>query len=187
MSTSTQIAEPTSIDPRMTMPESGEPQWYAIHTRPKHERSVASRLQGQGIATFLPCISQVHVWSDRRKVLQVPLFSCYAFVHLCLSPESWYNVLRVNGVLRFVGVRGQGVPVPESQIESIRAVLSSNVPFAVCPFLKVGQRVRVRGGSLDGIEGLLTARNGDRTLVISVEPIQRSISVRVGDYQVEPI
>lgn len=169
------------------MPESGEPQWYAIHTRAKHERSVASRLQGQAIATFLPCIGQVHAWSDRRKVVQVPLFSCYVFVHIRLLPESWYNVLRVNGVLRFVGVRGQGVPVPESQIESIRAVLSSNVPFAVCPFLKVGQRVRVRGGSLDGIEGLLTARNGDRTLVISVEPIQRSISVRVGDYQVESI
>jgi len=52
------------------------------------------------------------------------------------------------------------------------------------PFLQIGQRVRIRGGALDGIEGLLTARNGDRTLVISVEPIQRSIAVRVDQYQV---
>jgi hypothetical protein len=47
--------------------------------------------------------------------------------------------------------------------------------------------VRVRGGALDGIEGLLIARNGDRTLVISVEPIQRSIAVRIDQYQVEAI
>jgi transcription antitermination factor NusG len=83
--------------------------------------------------------------------------------------------------------RGEGIPIPDSQIENIRALLSSDVPYAVYPFLKIGQRVRIRDGALDGIEGLLTARNGDRTLVISVEPIQRSITVRIDQYQVEAI
>lgn len=104
-----------------------------------------------------------------------------------LLPELWYKVMQINGVLSFVGVRGEGIPIDESQIESLRALLSSGVPYSLCPFLQVGQRVRIRGGALEGIEGLLTARNGDHTLVISVEPIQRSIAIRVDQYQVEAI
>jgi len=164
-----------------------EAQWYAVHTRSRQEKVVVSQLEHRGIRSFLPMVKEVHRWSDRQKVVQLPLFSCYAFVHVKLLPELWYKVMQTSGVLRFVGVRGEGVPIPEGQIESLQSVLSSAAPFELCPFLKVGQRVRIRGGALDGIEGLLTARNGDRTLVISVEPIQRSISVRIDQYQVETI
>ena len=164
-----------------------QPQWYAIHTRSQHEKAVVSHLKSEGIETFLPLVSEIHRWSDRRKVVEVPLFSCYAFVNLCLVPEMWAKVVRVSGVLRFVGTRGEGVPIPENQVESIRALLSGKLPYSVYPFLKVGQRVRVRGGALDGVEGILIARNGNRTLVISVEPIQRSLAVSIDGYQVQPI
>ena len=162
-------------------------EWYAIHTRAQHEKSVVSHLQRQGLTTFLPLVSEVHRWSDRRKVVHLPLFTCYAFVHMRLVPESWAKVMGITGVLRLVGTRGQGVPIPDSQIDAVQALLSSSLSYQICPFLQVGQRVRVRGGSLDGVEGLLMARNGDRTLIISVEPIQRSLSVRIDDYKVEPI
>jgi len=162
-------------------------QWYALHTRSRQEKVVVSQLERRGIKTFLPLVKEMHRWSDRQKLVQLPLFSCYAFVHMQLLPELWYKVMQTNGVLRFVGVRGGGIPIPENQIESLQAVLSSAAPFELCPFLQVGRRVRIRGGALDGIEGLLTARNGDCTLVISVEPIQRSISIRIDQYQVELI
>lgn len=164
-----------------------EPQWYAIHTRSKHEKSVITRLEQCGIKTFLPTINEVHRWSDRRKVVQLPLFSCYAFVHLRMLPEVWHKVMQTSGVLRFVGGSGEGVPIPEGQIENLRKLLASDVGYTVCSFLQVGQRVRIRGGALDGIEGVLIARNGDRTLVISIEPIQRSLAVRIDEYQVEAI
>ena len=175
------------FEPQWSVAPIAEPQWYAVHTRSRHEKLVVDQLDRRGIKTFLPLISEVHRWSDRRKVVQLPLFSCYAFVHMQLEPKLWYQVMQSNGVLSFVGVRGQGIPIPERQIESLRALLSSDVPYELCPFLEVGQRVRIRGGALEGIEGLLTARNGDRTLVISVEPIQRSIAVRIDQYQVEAI
>jgi len=104
-----------------------------------------------------------------------------------LVAESWAKVMGVTGVIRFVGVRGQGVPIPDSQIHAVQALLASDLSYQICPFLQVGQRVRVRGGSLDGVEGILIARSGERALVISVEPIQRSLSVRIGDYHVEAI
>ncbi len=160
-------------------------QWYALHTRPQHEKSVVSHLQRQGLTTFLPLVSEVHRWSDRHKVVQMPLFSCYAFVYMRLLPESWARVMNVTGVLRFVGVRREGIPIPDSQIHAVQVLLESKLPYQICPFLEIGQRVRIRGGVLHGVEGILTGRNGDRVLVISVEPIQRSISVRIGDYGVE--
>ncbi len=162
-------------------------QWYAVHTRPQHEKSVVTHLQRQGITTFLPLVSEIHRWSDRHKVVHLPLFTCYAFVHMRLVPESWSKVMGVTGVIRFVGVRGQGVPIPDTQVHAVRSLLSSGLSYQICPFLQVGQRVRVRGGALEGVEGILIARSGDRTLVISVEPIERSLSVRIGDYHVEAI
>jgi transcription antitermination factor NusG len=162
-------------------------QWYALHTKPQHEKSVAAHLQRQGLTTFLPLVSEVHRWSDRQKVVQMPLFSCYTFVYLNLLPESWARVMSVTGVLRFVGGRQGGIPIPEPQIHAVQTLLTSKLPYTICPFLEVGQRVRIRGGALHGIEGILTGRNGDRVLIISVEPIQRSLSVRIGEYGVELI
>ena len=86
-----------------------------------------------------------------------------------------------------VGTRAWASPVPDKQIEDLQTLLSQETPVAFHPFLHEGQRVRVRGGCLDGIEGILIERLSDRDLVISVEPIQRSVTVRVTDYDVEPV
>ena len=182
-----QFDEPSAAQGWVGASADAEPQWYAIHTRAQHEKAVAFHLKNEGINTFLPLVSEVHRWSDRRKVVEVPLFSCYVFVNLRLDPGTWCKVLSAKGVLRLLGIRGEGVPIPENQMESIRALVSGKLPYTICPFLKVGQRVRVRGGCLDGVEGILVARNGNRTLVISVEPIQRSLAVSIDGYQVQPI
>ena len=186
MSTSGQLCEPSSVLPGITAP-CDLPQWYAVHTRARHEKAVVAQMQNHGLATFLPLVTQVHRWSDRRKTVQLPLFSCYVFVRLLPRPEFQVKVLQTQGVLRFVGSRGEGASIPDSEVESIRTLLASNAPYTCYPFLKVGQRVRVRGGSLEGIEGILISRQGDRRLVISVEPIQRSLAIPIDDYQVEPV
>jgi len=100
--------------------------------------------------------------------------------------ENRLCVLHTAGVLGFVGVHGVGLPIPEKQIEDIQTLLAHNVTFGLCPFLNVGQRVRIRGGCLEGVEGILVAKNTDRSLVVSVEMIQRSIAVRVDGYDLEP-
>ena len=71
-----------------------EPEWYAVHTRSQHEKSVVSHLQGAGITCFLPLVTEVHRWSDRRKLVALPLFSCYAFVRISLVPELWNKVTK---------------------------------------------------------------------------------------------
>jgi len=178
------VAEFAPLNPANATPEMN---WYAIRTRSRHEKIVERQLQGQGIEVFYPVISQIHQWSDRRKLVESPLFAGYAFVRIAQSPEERIRVLRTQGVVEMVGAHGQGIAIPVQQIEAVRAVVASNTPFTNHAFLRVGQRVRVRGGSLDGVEGILVAQNGGRNLVISVEPIQRSLSIRIQGYEVEPV
>jgi transcription antitermination factor NusG len=107
-------------------------------------------------------------------------------VRVVLSSTERLRVLQAHGVAGFVGINGVGTAIPESQIQDIRTLLSNNVAFEEHPFLlKVGQRVRIRGGCLDGVEGVLAGHNGDQSLMISLEPIQRSLSIRIQGYAVE--
>jgi transcription antitermination factor NusG len=163
-------------------------QWYAIQTRARNEKVIAERLQEQGLTTFLPLTSEIRRWSDRKKKVEVPLFSCYVFVKMVVSDQQQrMRVYRTNGVFGIVSMRGEAIPIPEEQIEALRTVVTRQAAWSAHPFLKVGQRVRIRGGSMDGVEGVLLSVNGDRTLVISVDAIQRSLAVRVEGYDVEPL
>jgi transcription termination/antitermination protein NusG len=178
-----------SLESSNAMPTvgSGVENWYAVHTRARHERVVVQRLREQGITTFLPLVTEVHRWSDRRKSVELPLFGCYVFVKLLPTGEDRLRVLRIDGVFKFVGARGLGTPIAEAQINAIRTLIGQQIPWSAHPFLQIGQRVRVRGGALDGVEGILLSRNDDNTLVVSIDAIQRSLAVRIEGYDVEPI
>ena len=161
--------------------------WYAVQTRSRHEKMVARQLEGQGFSTFLPLTNQLRQWSDRRKLVEMPLFPGYTFVRMAYRPEQRLRVLSTEGIVSFVGVHGQGMAIPDRQIEHIQRLLSTKVPLQSHPFLKLGQRVRIRSGSLNGTEGILVGQENDRMLVVSVELIQRSVSIRLLGYEVEPI
>ena len=163
-----------------------QPKWYALHTRPRHEKKVDIELQEKGVTTYLPLLTQVRRWSDRRKIIRVPLFSCYVFVNSMLDSATRLRISNLWGALGLVGFSGQTLPIPDVQIESIRTLLANNVGVSPHPFLKEGQRVRVRGGALDGIEGILVA-NRSRRLVISIETISHSLSINLENQDVEPI
>ncbi len=159
--------------------------WFAVQTRPRYERKVHSELQEKGVQTFLPLHSEIHQWSDRKRTVEMPLFPGYIFVRVTPSADDRVQVLRTNGVINFVGARNVGAPIPDSEIDSVQSVVQSGLAFKPHPHLKIGQRVYVRGGCLDGVQGVLTAVNGDRGLVVSVNLIQRSIAMRIEGFKVE--
>ena len=161
--------------------------WYAIQTRCRFEQKAATQLQNKGIETFLPLVKQIHRWSDRRQVVQVPLFPGYGFVRLSDSPACRLRILQTVGVTGFVMSNGVPVPVPESQLEDVRLLLANEIACKAYPFLKAGQRVRIRGGCLDGLEGVLISENKDHSLVVSIAAIQRSLVLRIDGYDVEAI
>jgi len=167
--------------------EVGTEAWYGLHTQSRHEKIVVQRLQERGVTTFLPLVTEVRRWSDRKKSVELPLFSCYVFAKFVPNRVERLRVLRVDGVFGLVGGKGEGVPIPDEQIDAVRSLVEAQVPWSSHPFLKIGQRVRIRSGALNGVEGVLVQRNGDRTLVISVDAIQRSLAVRVEGYEVEAV
>ncbi len=184
MSSGNQI--PAQPIPGAAHPSNGA-YWYAIHTRSRHEKTVDASLQQSGVATFLPLLKQIHHWSDRRQAVDVPLFPCYTFVHMDAGSSARLQVLKTPGVLGLVGGRAGPIPIPPSEIEHVQTVVAERLPFAPYPFLKTGQRVRVRGGAFEGMEGIWLGQQRSGTLVISIELIQRSLAVRVDGYDVEPM
>lgn len=173
-----QIPVPVSaIEPR---------NWYALLTQARHEKIVAHRLGERGISAFLPLVTEVRRWRNRKRKVELPLFSCYVFAKLLPTNEDRLRALRIDGVFSLVGPRGTGTPIPDEQIESVQKLVEGRLPWGSHPFLKIGQRVRIRSGALDGVEGILVTRSGESTLVVSIDAIQRSLVLRIEGYDVEP-
>lgn len=166
-----------------------EPQakvWLALQTRYRFEKKVASALAGKGVEVFLPLRKENRAWSDRCRTLSVPLFPGYAFVRSARSLALRLLVMQTPGVMGFVSGSGTAAVVPEKQISDLQLLLARDVPFSSHPFLEAGRRVRIRGGCLEGIEGLLT-ECGPKRLVLSVGSIRSSLAIEIHDYEVEVI
>lgn len=157
--------------------------WYAIHTRAKHEKRIAAELHERGIETFVPVSREVHRWSDRVKVLEVPLFPCYAFVSAAVLADVQSTVLQHPSVLRWVGFQGRPSPIPTEEIVSLQTVMHAGVPIGQHTFVNVGERVRIRGGSLDGVEGILL--ENENQLVVSVDLVGQSVAISLHNYEME--
>jgi transcription antitermination factor NusG len=161
--------------------------WYAVTTKSRQEKVVGSMLDYLEVPNFLPLINEERRWTDRRQIVAMPLFQGYVFVRITTSGEFQLRVLKVPGVVDFVRSRSGPLPIPEKEIEDVRAVLSHGVGCSPYPFLKAGDRVRVVRGSLVGIEGTFIRSGSQSKLVISVEMIQRSVAVSVCESDVAPV
>ena len=162
-------------------------QWYALWTRSRHEKTVAAALDRLGIQYYLPLVSEVRQWSDRKQAVTTPLFSSYLFVLLNPAKGTILQVLRTPGAISLVGNNLGPLPIPQRQIDDIRMVLATGIRCGVHPAVEEGDRVRVTRGALAGVEGtLLRAKAGSR-LLVSIEMIRQSIAVDISPYDVELI
>jgi transcription antitermination factor NusG len=152
-------------------------QWFAVYTRPRHEKKVAQQLSNKGIQVFLPLRTVISNWKDRRKEVQFPLFTGYVFVHIVL--EDRLSVLRIPGVVQFVASEGKPVAIPDTQIDAVRQLVSSGLKYDPYPYVKEGMRVTIRTGPLKGVEGLVIAKRKKHLLVLSVDLIQQSASLEI--------
>ena len=162
-------------------------QWYAVQTRSRFEKAVRTELSVWGIDHYLATFRDVHQWKDRKKVVDVPLFSGYIFVRLQDIESARLQVLKTNGVVRILGVGGRIEPVPDFEIDSIRQLLESGKQCYPYPFVREGSWVRMRRGPLAGLEGRLIRVKSQTRLVLSVELLSQSVATEVDAWDVEPI
>lgn len=161
--------------------------WYAVSTRSRQEKVCASVLETLGVKVFLPTVTEIHRWSDRKKAVTVPLFKSYLFVNIAASRQSQLRILKVPGCVNFVGNHSGPLAIPDQEIEDIEALLSERPDCSAYPYLNIGERVRVFGGALDGVEGTLVGKGPGAKLVISIALIQRSMAVSVYGLDVRPV
>ena len=168
---------PTLLDPSL-------PRWYALRTRSRHEKVVRDRLSGNGFEPFLPLARSVRQWSDRRKSVEIPLFSGYCFAHFAL--EARYSVLQIPGIVNIVGT-ATPEPIPPEELNAIKTLVMSERDCDPHTYLAEGAWVEVVRGPLMGLRGQLVRKAGRHCIVIRVHLIQQAAAVHIDAREVEPV
>ncbi len=159
--------------------------WFAACTKARHEKKAASYLQMKQVEVFLPLYRTTHLWNGRRAVLHLPLFPGYVFVRTSLQDRM--RVLEAPSVLHLVNSRGLPIPLPDAEVEQLRACLSLGLNAEPVPYLNTGDLVRIADGPLAGWRGRVVRRDGEARFVLSVDLIMRSVEVKVEASNLERI
>lgn len=159
--------------------------WLAAYTRSRHEAGVADQLQQKGLPTLLPTYDRLSRWSDRVRRIRTPLFPGYVFV--CAAETERTRVLQTAGIVTIVSRGGKPVPLSGDEIQKLRLCADNPSLFEPHPFLRIGQRVRVKRGLFAGWEGILVEKKNSSRLVMTVEQIMRSFSIDLHGADVEAL
>lgn len=165
--------------------EETRPFWYAVYTRSKAERKVLAEFERMGIVSYLPLVTRIKQWSDRRKKVIEPLFRSYIFV---LSHETdHFKVTQTEGVLKIVGFGKKPVKIPDQQIEAIRYYVDdlTHEEEVEPENLNIGQLVRVKHGPMEGLIGRLIRNKNKFRLIVMIEAVGKSITINIPRTRVE--
>jgi transcriptional antiterminator NusG len=153
-------------------------QWFAIWTRSRHEQVVREQLERKNIDAFLPTMPRWSRWKDRKKKIDWPLFPGYCFARFDL--DDALSILKCTGVVNIVSFDGKPAPIPESELDSIRLLVGSEMQYDPCPMIHEGMMVEVTHGALRGVIGRLMRKDALKArLVLSVNLIGQAVSVEV--------
>ena len=159
--------------------------WFGLRTKSNFEKLAVSALEAKGLESYVPLYRSRRRWSDRVVTKDLSLFPGYVFCRF--DPRYRMPILTAPGVVSVVGFGEDPAPIPDEEIEAVRRILASGQGSEPHPFLCEGQRVRVKYGSLEGIQGILLKKKSDWRLVISVNLLQRSLAVEIDRDCVTPI
>ncbi len=152
--------------------------WYAVVTRSRHEKVVAELLWQKEVECFLPLHENLSRWKDRYKKVQFPLFPGYLFVHVPIK-ERRLDILKVSSVVRIVGFEGKPTSIPKTQVDAIKRLVFSTLPYDPCPFIKAGDGMEIIRGPLRGLRGTLLEKKGIYRFIVSIDLIQQAISCEI--------
>ncbi len=150
--------------------------WYALYTKPKQEFKAEEQLKEMAITTYLPLITKIKQWSDRKKKVTEPLFKSYIFIHA--DNQERYLAVQAKSVVKVVSFYGVPATIPDWQIENLQKMLASNPEAFVSDIIKIGTQVKIVEGPFAGVEGIVAIQpNNERVLGINIETLQRSVLV----------
>jgi transcription antitermination factor NusG len=151
--------------------------WYALRTRSRYEKVVRDQLLSQGIEPLLPTVKRLSQWKDRKKEIEVPLFSGYCFVRF--ASDQKLPVLKTIGVVDIVGGGQRSEAIPDDEVLAIKTLMTSVLPYDPHPYLHEGMMVEVIRGPLQGVHGILLRKEKRHRLVLGVRLIQQAAAVEI--------
>lgn len=162
--------------------------WYALHARNRHEDVVFNGLTRKSIEAFLPKIQVMSRRKDRRKKILVPLLPGYVFVHSDLNAYHYWDIIKTYGVVRIIGNQEKPLPAQDEEIVSLQILHGTDRTVQNHDYMKRGDRIMIMEGPLKGLTGFyLRHKGGSDKVVVSIELLQRSLSVEIEDWFVEKI
>ncbi|HEY0808602.1 MAG TPA: UpxY family transcription antiterminator, partial [Longimicrobiales bacterium] len=166
-----------------------EPHWYACYTRARHEKMVETQLRQRGLESYLPLVQQVRQWSDRKKVVQFPLFPSYVFGRFTL--REVHAVLTTPGVSTIVRASGYPTPIADTELENVKrfaiGLAEAGIEPETRPFLVEGQWVRVLEGPFEGVEGMVVERRGRKRVLVGLAAIGQGLEIDIDTRLLKPI
>ena len=157
--------------------------WWVMRTRTRQEKSLARDLIKHEIPFYLPQVHKTSVVRGRRRTSFLPLFSGYLFMFG--DEQERYRSMTTNRV-------AQALPVTDQQelrqdLSQIFRLIQAKAPLTIESRLKPGDRVRVKSGPFEGVEGTVVSRCRRSRIVVAVRLIQQGVSLEVDDFQLEPL
>lgn len=158
--------------------------WWAVYTLSRREKDLIRRLRAMQIAHYCPFIrKRTRSPGGRVRTSFVPLFDGYVF--MLGTEDDRMQALTTNCIARCL-------PVPDGRelahdLRQIRRLIESDAPLTPEARIEPGQRVRIKSGSLAGLEGMVIGRRGAERLLVAVAFLQKGASIQLEDYQVERI
>lgn len=150
--------------------------WYALYTKSRNEKKVNERLVSMGVETYLPLKKSVRQWSDRKKIVDMPLINSYIFVKTI--QESLYDLIKVEGVTRYISFSGRPVQVRDSEIELLKDFLENDSDIDIVDGLpKIGKQIKFTKGIFKEYKGKIVKINRKNQIAIEIESIGKSIIV----------
>lgn len=160
-------------------------QWYAIYTRPSHEKRVVEHFALRAIECYLPSYRTTRRWKNRCKVeLELPLFPGYVFARFPWCQHA--RVVEVPSVVSIVGNGREPLPLQHSEIASLRSGLNLR-KAEPHPYLNIGERARIKAGPLAGFEGIVVRNTNGLRVVLTLQQIMKSVAVEVEECDLELI
>jgi len=159
--------------------------WYAIYTKPRHEKKAAELLIEKDFEVYLPMLTKVRQWKDRKKKIDMPLFSSYLFVNFHYRDR--FNVLETHGVVKIINFGGKPAVVPDWQIGSLKQMLEFPDTLQTEQYLNPGEIVEITEGPMRGIRGMVMKNKGARRLLLSIEGIYQTVSVQIDEVFVKKV
>jgi len=178
------LVDPLSNSMSTSYLSTEEEHWYAVYTNARHEKAVADHLISKDIEIFLPTITVMSRWKDRNMKLQTPAFPGYVFTKICLSKRG--RVISVPGVVRILSFNGVPTRLDDTEMENIRLCHRRGALMESRPLFGVGERVRVKAGVLEGLEGFVSRCKDERRLIVPLSHINQSLAVQVDVDLLEP-